>query len=380
MNIMAFSKKLNLATTSASILRKDYEMCDSSAFVEYRIHNDTFLKLLDKRYYYDTRGELKLLNYQRDKHLIGKIVPFKSPCTCSSSEGICKYCYGELFSINDSLFSAGSYAATKCSEKFGQNILSAKHSQSTSSNSLSFNEDFDKLFELTSTEVSLKETVDSDDESLYILLDEVHHEEQDDSDFYYVTSFKLIDDSGSVVYNISEDNGSNMYLTDQLLALYKKAKDKTKPISLESFDSESSVLFTVEIKNKELNEPIKIIQKIFNSNDKFGARTLSEVCQVVAENFIDIGIEYDLVHLETLVRSLIRKKSNELEFPDWSRSGDHEDYQIMRLNSALFKNPSALISLSYGDIRRQLISPELYNKRSPSHVDTLFTSNLSKHI
>jgi hypothetical protein len=377
---MAFSKKLNLAATSSGVLRDDYEMCDSSAYVEYRIHDDTFLRLLDKRYYYNTRGELTLLDYQKDKHLIGRIVPFKSPCTCSSDRGICRYCYGELFAINESLFSAGSLAATKSSEPLGQKILSSKHSQSTSSDSLSFNDDFDRLFELTSTEISLKETVDSDDESLYILLEEVNHEEQDDTDFYYVTSFKLIDDSGAVIYNITEDNGSNMYLTDQLLVLYKKAKDKTKPISLESFDSDSSVLFTIEIKNKELSEPIKIVQKLFNSNDKLGARTLSEVCQVVAENFIDIGIEYNLVHLETLVRALIRKKSNELEFPDWSRNGDHEDYQIMRLNSALFKNPSALISLSYGDVRRQLISPELYNKRSASHIDTLFTSKLSKYI
>ena len=377
---MAFSKKLNLAVTSPSVLRKDYEMCDSTAYVEYLIKDETFLELLDKRYYYNTRGEMKLLNYNTDKDLIGKVVQFRSPCTCSSTEGICKYCYGELFIINENLFSAGCYAAIKASEKLGQRILSSKHTQSTTSNVLSFNEDFEKIFELTSNEISLKENVDIDEENLYILLDEVFHEEQDDIDYFYVKSFKLIDDSGKTIYNITEDNTSNMYLTDQLLNLYKKAKDKSKPISLESFDTDTSVLFTIEIKNKELTESTKVVQKIFNSNDKFGARTISEICQVMAENFINIGISHDFVHSESILRSLIRKKSNELEFPDWSRGGDHDDYQVLRLNSALFKNPSVLISLSYGDIRRQLISPELYQKTAASHVDSLFTSQLSKYI
>lgn len=208
----------------------------------------------------------------------------------------------------------------------------------------------------------------------------MHCEEQDDQEFYYTNSFKLVDEKGQLVYTISEDNNANMYLTDQMLSLYRKAKDKSKPISLDSFDSDSAILFTVEIKNKELTEPIKIVQKILNSNDKFGAKTLSEVCQVLSENFLKIGIDYNFVHLESVVRALTRKKSNELEFPDWSRNGDHEDYQVMRLNSALYKNPSALVALSYGDIRRQLISPDLYQKRSTSHIDPLFTSQLSKHI
>jgi hypothetical protein len=377
---MAFSKKLNLAATSVGLLREDYEMCDSSAFVDYFIHDDTFLKLLDKRYYYNTRGELKLLDYNEDKHFIGKVLSFRSPSTCSSQEGVCKYCYGELFNINEDLFSAGCYAAIKSTEGLGQRILSSKHSQTTNSNTLNFNEDFNKVFELTSNEISLKENVDSEEESLYILFEEVFREEQDDIDFYYVNAFKLIDEAGSTIYKISEDNSANMYLTDHLLSIYKKAKDKSKPLSLESFDSDSSVLFTIEIKNKELTEPIKVVQKLFNSNDKFGAKTLSELCQVIAENFINIGIKYNFVHLEIVLRSLLRKKSNELEFPDWSRNGDHMDYQILRLNSALFKNPSVLISLSYGDLRRQLLSPELYKKTAPSHVDSLFASQLSKHI
>lgn len=107
----AFSKKLNLLATSPSTLRPDYESCDSAAFVEYKILDDEFLKLLNGRYYYNSIGQMKLLDYNQDKHLIGKVVPFRSPCTCNSDDGICKYCYGHLFDINFDMFSAGSLSA-----------------------------------------------------------------------------------------------------------------------------------------------------------------------------------------------------------------------------------------------------------------------------
>lgn len=375
----AFGKKLNHLATSASYLRSDYEPCDSVHFVDYHIRDDLFLKTLNGRYYYNERGELHILSYSRDKHLIGKIVPFKSPCTCSSDDGICCQCYGELFDINRDLFSCGSLSSTKLSEPLGQRVLSSKHSQVTDSNMISFNKDFDGLFELLSSEISLKEDAESD-EQLFIILDDVHTEEGEDGDNFFVTDFHVVNLAGKTIYHVGEEHGASMYLSDQLLALYRKTKDKSKPISLDNFDSDGDVLFTVEIKNKELTDPIKVIQKLINSNDRLGTKSISELCQAFAENLISIGIKYDLVHAECVVRSLLRKKSNELEFPDWSRAGDPNDFQIMRLNKALFKNPSAIVSLSYGFLRKQLISPELYSKSAPSHLDTLFVSKLSDYI
>ena len=106
----ALSKKLNSSTVSVQ-LRQDYECCHSARPIYYDITNEQVLKMLDKRYYYDESGNMKLLDYQKDTHLIGKRVPFRSPTTCASEEGICRYCYGELFDINKDLYSAGSLAA-----------------------------------------------------------------------------------------------------------------------------------------------------------------------------------------------------------------------------------------------------------------------------
>ena len=96
-----------------SVLRQDYETCDTQVFIEYTIINDKMLKMLNGRYYYDGYGALHLLDYNTDKDLIGKTLRFRSPVTCNSKEGVCKLCYGHLFDTNITLNSAGALAALK---------------------------------------------------------------------------------------------------------------------------------------------------------------------------------------------------------------------------------------------------------------------------
>lgn len=376
----AFSKRINMLATSPSFLRKDYEECNSVHCITYNIKNETILELLDKRNYYDERGELKTLHYPQDKHLIGKTVNFTSPCTCNSKNGICKKCYGDLFDINQDLFSVGSYAATKASNPLGQIVLSSKHFQGTESSTISFQNDFDDLFELSSTEISLSDNPKNDDDDLYLLLDNVCVESDDDRDYYYVKGFKIVDRKNKTVYNIAEDHESSIYLSEKLTKVYKKMKNRVVPIPLDNLvDDDNTPLFIVEIKNKELTEPIKLIERILNKKNT-STSTLSEICQTLAESFIDIGICINLVHLETIVKGLIRKKSNPIEYPDWSRNGDPTDVCILPVNSGLKNNPSPLVSLSYGYVRQQLISPELYEKSAPSHLDALFVRDLSNYI
>lgn len=376
----AFSKKVNNLATSASYLRKDYEVCNTDVTVSYIIRNDLYLKMLDMRYYYDEDGNLQQLDYNRDKDLIGKIVNFRSPCTCNSKDGICHICYGGLFEVNKDLFSVGSYAATKGSEPLGQMVLSSKHEQNTDSDSLQFNEDFDKSFAISSSEILLKdnETVDM---SLSIVFDKVEIEDNDDEEIYYVNSFKLVDTAGKTIYNINEENGVPLYLSSRLTDIYRKMKDKTKPISLEIFDNddEDPVLFYAEIKSKELTDPIKIIEKVLNRKDR-GAEDLSEVCQMVVDGFMEVNNIIPFVHLEAIIKGLIRKKSNELQTPDWSRMGNHKDYQILHINAGLMKNQSPLVSMSYGYLKKQLVMAELYEKNGASHLDTLFVPDLYKYI
>lgn len=369
-----------MLATSPSYLRDDFEDCNSANYITYHIKDKTLLELLDKRYYYDQRGNLCLLDSSRDTHLIGKKVAFTSPCTCNSHEGICHKCYGELFEMNQDLFSVGSYAATKASNPLGQKVLSSKHYQGTDSVSISFPEDFNDLFELSSTEISISDNPKNEDDDLYIVLDNVEVESEDDKDWYYTTGFKVVDRKSKVIYNIAEEHESNLYFSDRLTRIYKKLKVKNSPIPLDAvIDDDDSILFVVEIKSKELTDPIKLIEKVLNKKNT-SSNTLSEICQTLAESFIDIGIKINLVHIETIIKGLIRKKSNILEYPDWSRNGDPDDVCVLPVASGLKNNPSALVSLSYGYVRQQLVSPELYEKDAASHLDALFARNLYDYM
>lgn len=379
----SFSKKITTNTASVQ-LRQDHDMCDSRSYITYTIEDKDFLKLLNKRYYHDPNdGTLKVINYKTDKHLIGETLQFKSPCTCSSREGVCKICYGDLYSTNVDLYSAGAFSATKMANPLGQMVLSAKHLQLTHTTPVTFGNEFNDLFELNLNEISVKDQEANDDMDLYIQLGTIFTEEMEDDEQYYVKEFKVIDLANKYEFPISEENESNLYLTKELLALNKKYKEKDKngPIPLEEFDDDSSVLFYVEVKNKELTKPFKDLETLLNSNDKFGCKTLSDIAQKMGRIIVDSGINIDFVHNEMIIRGLTRKASNEYEEPDFSPiTGDPEDYKVLRLNDALFKSPSPTISLSYGYLRKQLLSVEFYQKRGISHLDPLFVPQLSSII
>ena len=380
----AFSKKATTNTTSV-VLRHDYVKCHSVRPAWYHIDSDQFLKLLNGRYYYEDHLDEEgnpiehIVNYKKDKWMIGKDIPFRSPCTCASHHGICYACYGMLYNVNKDLASAGAYAATKETEPLGQAVLSSKHLQMTHSSTIQFDENFNKVFDLSSNEITAKDEPEYDEE-LYLVLGEVKAEETEDTIDYYCDEFDVVSTQNKVIFHVAEQNHSRLYLSKQLADVYVKLKDKSKPISMNIFDDDSSVIFNVEIKNKELTQPIRNINRLLNTVDKCGCTTLDEVCQQFARNKIDAGIKYDLVHDEMMIRGLLRKKSNEMEEPDWTANGDPNDYKILRLNDALFKNPSPVVSLSYGYLRKQLRSPEFYNKTAPSHLDPLFVSKLSETI
>lgn len=373
----ALSKKMNNSATSI-VLRKDHEHCDSTRPIYYTIEDEDFLKLLDRRYYYDEKGNMKLLNWEKDKHLIGKRIGFRSPCTCSSKEGICELCYGTLFDMNSELFSQGSLAATKLSEPVGQLILSTKHVNTASSDEIDFDKDFNLYCDLSSTEITLNDDVDTD---LMIKLGPVQTEETDDGDVYYVEYFDMIDYDGNVKAHIQEEHGYFMYLSNEMTLAWKQMKDRPIPVARFDDDDDATVLFNIEVKSKAITQSLQLMTAILDSKDHLGfTHDVDSLCQAYARCLIDAGIMYNLVHAEMIIRSLMRKKDNELEYPDFGPNGDHENYTILRLTNSLSRNPSPLVRLSTGWLKKSLLGSTLYKADSPSHLDAFFVPILADVI
>lgn len=373
------SKRAN-ANTTAIVLRKDNEKCDSVGYLEYYIEDEKVLGYLDKRYYYDEKGEMHLLEYKNpeSRKLIGKIVRFRSPITCNSKEGICRYCYGELFEMNSDLFSAGALASVVSTMPLGQSMLSSKHSQETHSDPITFAPEFDDNFSLVTNQVTLNTESESDEE-LFIQLGEVYSEESEDTTFYYVREFKVIDVNNETRYTITEDHSSKMYLTDHLLALYKKPQYKNTPISFDEFD-DSSVLFTLEIKNEEIDETFRSLNSLLDTKDMLGVRNYTEAAHKMAEIMMNGGIANNFVHNEMIIRGMLRKKSNPMEFPDFGKDRDVNDIQLMRVSGALGESASPLLSLTAKYLKKQLLSPEFTKKNAPSYIDPLFVPNVASII
>lgn len=373
----ALSKKMNHNTTPI-VLRHDHEHCDSTRPIYYYIEDEDFLRLLDKRYYYDEDGSLKLLDYKRDKHMIGHTYGFRSPCTCTSKEGICELCYGDLFDMNSDLFSQGAFAALVISEPSGQLILKSKHEQHTSSDEIDFAEDFYKTFDVVSTEVTLGDNID---DGLMIKLGPVQTEDTDDGEVYYVQYFDLIDFNGEIKAHVQEEHGFSLYLAPETVSAWKQMKEKPIPLDRFDEDDDNTVLFNIEIKSKAITQGLQSMLAALDSKDHLGcSHDLDGLCQKFGRILIDAGIKYNFVHGEMLIRALLRKSDDDTQFPDFGPNGDHEDYTILRLTSSLSRSPSPIIRLSTGWLKKGLISTALYKAHAPSHFDPLFVPVLADVI
>lgn len=357
------SKKMN-NTALQIVLRSDNETCGSSRYVEYHIKDDMMLKMLDRRYYV-WKGELKLLNYREDKHLIGKHVSFRSPCTCLSAhkDGVCKTCYGTLHEINKDLSSAGGFAATKNSEPIGQNFLSTKHKQTTASQLINLCKEFHEAFELNSATVTIATNAS---EQYAIQIEGLEMEHVGEQVKYYCTDFALYATSSESKFKIFEENGAKFYLSEKLLKMHQRSKGK--PIDLLDFDDEEA-LFYLEVQSDDVTNMLAQLEKVLNSKDHNGATTISELCQEYLETNLHFGIKNNAVHNEMVIASLLRDPHNTCQYVDFETSGD---YQLMTIDSSLKSNPSPTLSLQTGYLRQQLTSADFLEKRRPSYIDAMY--------
>ena len=275
-------------------------------------------------------------------------------------------------------FSRWTIILTKSSEPTSQLVLSTKHSQFTESDEIDFSKDFYKNFDVTSTEVSLGESAD---DSLAISMPEIKTEETDDGDVFYVEQFFLVDLNGEVQSEIREEHGFNLYLAPSMVQAWKLFKGKPIPLNYFDDDDDTTVLFNIEVKSKAITQGLQQILAALDSKDHLGCtHDIDGLCQKYARIMLDAGIKYNFVHGEMVIRSLMRKADNDLEYPDFGPNDDHENYTILRLTSSLSRNPSPIIRLSTGWLKKSLISTALYKANAPSHLDPLFVPVLADVI
>lgn len=303
--------------------------------------DETVLEMFDGRFYYETKnsGVLKTLK-RTDKHLIGKKLWFRSPCTCNLNEDVCHVCYGSK-ALNVGDLSGGFIYTTEImTSRVSQNILSAKHLLKTDAERVEYSDNFDQYFIIESSAV-----IPNDEKRFDIYIPEDFQEEiQDQFTFYISKSMIPVTISHYAGISIPDDVLDNCKEVD--------IDDKTyyKITSHKILELGGTFCIITPI-NLMMTQKYMNIKNLFESDiTKF--TSISEV--VIRLMHLMYGtIPLLSTHGEVILKHLIRDVDKRMIRPDWTV--EDQKYQFMRLKTALQNIESFTTAMAYEQNRHHLL-------------------------
>lgn len=366
--------------------------CSTRNFIKVLIRDNTWLKLYDKRYYkLKENGPDYLLDYDTDKHLIGQELYFRSPITCESyanGTGICRKCYGELYTVNRDI-NPGKIAAALLSAIYTQMLLSAKHLLESAAMEIKWCDAMSSIFDVELTVVSFK--ADLDIKKYSIIIDPASVDSDDDSEddetvdlidsTDFVNKFEVLCPDGHTVEIYTQDE-DNIYFTEDFNAILssKKAKETDDGrILIPGAALEGVPIFYVKIQNKELQRTLERSKQIINKSDVTESFTKDQIVSEFISANLDGNINLQAVHMETIIANQVRTdEKDSTEMPDWRIP--NVGYKVISLNSALSNSPSITVTLEYQKIASTLVNPLSTKKRKASVFDLFFMENPQDYI
>ena len=104
--------------------------------------------------------------------------------------------------------------------------------------------------------------------------------------------------------------------------------------------------------------------------------TIDSTSQKFLDLLIESGIAANVIAAELIINRLIRSMENSYDRPNFLNE-ELEPYNIYTVSKALEKNKSPLIGLSFQNIKRQLLSDELYEERNgTSFIDPFYWTDI----
>lgn len=391
----AFARILGLNNMSSFLHPDETYDCGSRNYVELVVKNNKYLKLLNLRYYKESpNGVEKILDSRTDKHLIGKKIYLRDPCTCASfarGEGVCYKCYGNLaYSVFDSYYhmgvNIGRIASEYITSKFTQKQLSVKHILDAIIKEINLNDDFYSFFELEIDSVIINRNIENNKlKKLKIIINpediELENESEDVGDFdgssgnmyysEYITKFDVLDTTKGKTYHIQTENEIKLYITNELNGRIKKYGEPVdKNIVIGFNEVKSDPIFIAETENNEITKSLRDIKNHYNKISDVKNKSINQLLQEILDIAIESKMGISAIHYSILLSNQIRSDKNVLETPDWSCI--NPGYQILTLDEALMQSPYALISLMYQKISKQFRTPLTYKKTGASFIDLFF--------
>ena len=172
---------------------------------------------------------------------------------------------------------------------------------------------------------------------------------------------------------ITPGKEKEIFLSEEALVSLKKNKGL---IYFKDVDDDTK-LFEMNITNKELTQSLYDLMDLLNKKNEDG---IEETINSIAQKFLDIvceaKIDANVVAGELITNRLIRSAINRFERPDFTKD-EIEPYNIVTVSYALEHNKSPLLGISFQDIKRQLLSDELYEERDgTSYLDPFYWTDI----
>lgn len=395
------SRNLILASRTMTLSKTTFD-CGTKHLLPLTVTDSTFLHRLENKWYCEHLGEpLDLIHYETHKHLIGKRIWIRSLITCACGDEVCHVCYGQDSHLVMNMPGMAIFNTEVYSEPVSQNILSTKHLLFTAANKITFNTTFNKYLKFSAGDVFMKEADEWDSgvpmDHLSIRIEEgnvVPVNQQDIADY---NTFGNNIESPFFIYNMKTKeyekvdilNTESMFIDATSMKFFKRVTDKKTGVTYYeiTFDTLSRELdgrlLSIDIKNNGLTDNLYMIMNMLNK-DASKYDDYSALAQDFFEKLIHAGIRCRHVQAEVILNRLVRDANNLYERPDF-RQSKPPAYKILTLNQALLKTRAPTVSFSYQELKRQILSDDLYTeKNGSSYLDPLYsekvkTSRLKKY-
>ena len=313
--------------------------------------DDTVLSMFEGRYYYNEKNDGRLHILKKcDKHLVGKKLWFRSPCTCNLNEDVCHICYGTVAMKVGDLEGGFIYTTNLLTSRVSQNILSAKHLLKTNAERIEYSDSFNKYFTLDSSAV-----IPNDEKRFDIYIPEDYQDEITERLTFYI---------GKDLEPVTISNYASIMIPDNII-------DECKDVTID----EKRYYKITSHKVIELGETFCIIipinlmmtQKYMNIMNLFesGISKHETIEEVVVElmHLMHGTIPLLSVHGEIIMRDLIRDTNQRLLRPNWLEEIDKDKYQLTRLKTALQNVESFSTALAFEKTRHHIVD-RIFDERT----------------
>lgn len=342
----------NMWICTYGTLSKTIWDCGSHNPIEITL-DEVMLEQMDGRYYqiHKNRSQYHILDAKTDKHLIGKTLYFRSPCTCNLNEDCCYMCYGTKALKVAELEGGFIYTTELISKDVGQKILSAKHILKAMAEKIELSHGYEKWFVLDNSTL-----IPTDEKKFDIYLREDYMDNISDNLTIYVTK-DLIPIKVSKYASINIPDGVVDQFKEVLIddvSYYKISSHKVIENQYFCEIIPVNIMMTAKYMN--------IMRLIENDITKY---TKIEDAVVELSHLMHGIIPVFSVHGEIIIKHLIRSNDNRLLRPDWRV--EDTGYQTVRLKTALTNSPSVTVALAFEQTRHHLLHA-IFDERNAINI------------